>query len=86
MQSESRLLWIKGDPGKGKMMMTMGLIAELSQPESSYVVVPKKHRLIDDPESLLSSFFCHSTVPALNNALSVLRGLFTCLSHKEKVS
>ncbi|KAF2625735.1 hypothetical protein BU25DRAFT_110109 [Macroventuria anomochaeta] len=32
-QDESRLLWIKSDPGKGKTMMTMGLIAELSQGE-----------------------------------------------------
>jgi hypothetical protein len=25
-QDASRLLWIKGDPGKGKTMMTMGLV------------------------------------------------------------
>ena len=30
-QDASRLLWIKGDPGKGKTMMTMGVIAELSR-------------------------------------------------------
>ncbi|RII04488.1 hypothetical protein CUC08_Gglean011875 [Alternaria sp. MG1] len=42
-QDASRLLWIKGDPGKGKTMMAMGVIAELSRPESlSYVAVPKK--------------------------------------------
>jgi hypothetical protein len=75
-QSESRLLWIKGDPGKGKtmMMMMMGAVAELSPPESSCIVVQKKDRLVKDSEPLLS-FFCQSTVPALNNALSVLRGL-----------
>ncbi|KAF2247480.1 hypothetical protein BU26DRAFT_566454 [Trematosphaeria pertusa] len=28
---DARLLWIKGDPGKGNTMMMMGLIAELSQ-------------------------------------------------------
>ena len=74
-QDASRLLWIKGDPGKGKTMMTMGVIAELSRPGSSYVVVPKKRRRIDDLEPLLSFFFCQSTQPELNNALSVLRGL-----------
>jgi hypothetical protein len=75
-QDASRLLWIKGDPGKGKTMMTMGVIAELSRPESlSYVAVPKKRRRIDNPEPLLSFFFCQSTQPGLNNALSVLRGL-----------
>ncbi|KAJ4331972.1 hypothetical protein N0V95_009773, partial [Ascochyta clinopodiicola] len=74
-QSESRLLWIKGDPGKGKTMMTMGLIAELSCSGPSYVVVPKKRRLVDEPEPLLSFFFCQNTLPALNNAVAVLRGL-----------
>ncbi|RYN74713.1 hypothetical protein AA0120_g12228 [Alternaria tenuissima] len=78
-QDESRLLWIKGDPGKGKTMMTMGVIAELSRPESLYVVVPKKRRRMDDPEPLLSFFFCQNTVPALNNAVSVLRGLIYML-------
>jgi hypothetical protein len=75
-QDASRLLWIKGDPGKGKTMMAMGVIAELSRPESlSYVAVPKKRRRIDNPQPLLSFFFCQSTQPGLNNALSVLRGL-----------
>jgi hypothetical protein len=30
-QDASRLLWIKGDPGKGKTMMMIGLIDELSR-------------------------------------------------------
>lgn len=34
-QGDSQLLWIKGDPGKGQTMMTMGLIAELSQGEGA---------------------------------------------------
>ncbi|KAF1835058.1 hypothetical protein BDW02DRAFT_310937 [Decorospora gaudefroyi] len=79
-QSESRLLWIKGDPGKGKTMMTMGLIDELSQSESSRVVVPMKRRLVDDSESLVSFFFCQNTIPVLNNAVSVLRGLIYMLA------
>jgi hypothetical protein len=74
-QDKSRLLWIKGDAGKGKTMMAMGVIAELSRPESSYVVVPKKRRRIADQEPLLSFFFCQSTQPELNNVLPVLRGL-----------
>ncbi|KAK4181982.1 hypothetical protein QBC35DRAFT_365076, partial [Podospora australis] len=28
-QSESRLIWIKGDPGKGKTMLLCGIINEL---------------------------------------------------------
>jgi hypothetical protein len=78
-QDATRLLWIRGDPGKGKTMMTMGVIAELSQPESSYVAVPKKRRRIDDPACLLSFFFCQSTVPGQNNAVAVLRGLIYML-------
>ncbi|KAF2621734.1 hypothetical protein BU25DRAFT_353919, partial [Macroventuria anomochaeta] len=66
--SESRLLWIKGDPGKGKTMMTMGLITELSRREGS---VTKSH--------LLAYFFCQSTQPMLNNASSDLRGLIYML-------
>ncbi|KAK4207885.1 hypothetical protein QBC37DRAFT_259694, partial [Rhypophila decipiens] len=30
--SESRLVWIKGDPGKGKTMLLCGIIDELEQP------------------------------------------------------
>ena len=79
-QNKARLLWIKGDPGKGKtMIMMMGVIAELSRPQSTYAVPPnksaKRRRLIDNPDSMLSSFFCQSTQPELNNALSVLQGL-----------
>jgi hypothetical protein len=83
-QDASRLLWIKGDPGKGKTMMTMGVIAELSRRESSYIVVPKKRRRIEDPGPLLSFFFCQSTRPELNNALSVLRGLVYMLVTQRK--
>jgi hypothetical protein len=78
-QDASRLLWIRGDPGKGKTMMTMGVIAELSRLEASYVAVPKKRQLVDDPKCLLSFFFCQSTVPGQNNAVAVLRGLIYML-------
>jgi hypothetical protein len=57
----NRLLWIKGDPGKGKTMLLMGIIKELlnSPPDSS----------------LLSFFFCQATDTNLDNATAVLRGL-----------
>jgi hypothetical protein len=57
----NRLLWIKGDPGKGKTMLLMGVIKELlnSPPDSS----------------LLSFFFCQATDTNLDNATAVLRGL-----------
>ena len=66
--NDTRLLWIKGDPGKGKTMMMIALIAELSG------------RLKSNPGSgILSYFFCQSTDPRLNNAVSVLRGLIYLL-------
>jgi hypothetical protein len=57
----TRLLWIKGDPGKGKTMLLIGVISELlkSPPNSS----------------LQSFFFCQATDAKLDNATAVLRGL-----------
>ncbi|WZH44187.1 wd-repeat protein [Fusarium acuminatum] len=57
--SRGQLLWIKGDPGKGKTMLLCGLINELE----------KEHN------SLLSYFFCQATEARLSNATAVIRGL-----------
>ncbi|KAF5547693.1 vegetatible incompatibility het-e-1 [Fusarium mexicanum] len=57
--SQSQLLWIKGDPGKGKTMLLCGLINELGK----------------EPSSCLSYFFCQATEARLRNATAVLRGL-----------
>ncbi|UKZ72429.1 Vegetative incompatibility protein HET-E-1 [Trichoderma virens FT-333] len=62
----SRLLWIKGDPGKGKTMLLCGIVNELS-PET---------RLEDQKaNTLLSYFFCQATDERINSATAVLRGL-----------
>ncbi|KAK0735299.1 hypothetical protein B0T26DRAFT_798898 [Lasiosphaeria miniovina] len=37
---ESRLLWIKGDPGKGKTMLLCGIINELEQPITTNAQLP----------------------------------------------
>ncbi|KAK4667645.1 NACHT and WD40-domain containing NOD-like receptor 1 [Podospora pseudopauciseta] len=60
---QSRLLWIKGDPGKGKTMLLCGIIDELKK----------------GPNCLLSYFFCQATEAQLSNAASVLRGLIYLL-------
>ena len=60
----SRLLWIKGDPGKGKTMLLCGIVDEL------------KKSTADD---LLSYFFCQATDSRINNANAVLRGLMYLL-------
>ena len=59
---ETRLLWIRGDPGKGKTMLLIGVVKELQKLKST-----------QDPG--LSYFFCQGTDSRLNNATAVLRGL-----------
>ncbi|KAL7928858.1 hypothetical protein V8C35DRAFT_220486 [Trichoderma chlorosporum] len=59
----SRLLWIKGDPGKGKTMLLCGIIDELRK----------------EPNLTLSYFFCQATEAKLSNATSILRGLMYLL-------
>jgi archaellum biogenesis ATPase FlaH len=62
--TESRLLWIKGDPGKGKTMLLCGIIDELSK---------------STQPALQSFFFCQGTDSRINNATAVLRGLIYLL-------
>ncbi|KAM6516651.1 hypothetical protein FALCPG4_014829 [Fusarium falciforme] len=67
---QSRLLWIKGDPGKGKTMLLCGIIDELSP--STKLKDPKA-------PALLSYFFCQGTDSRINAATAVLRGLIYLL-------
>jgi hypothetical protein len=62
---ESRLFWIKGDPGKGKTMLLCGVINELKRSKTKSV--------------LLSYFFCQATDSRINYATAVLRGLIYLL-------
>ena len=78
-QGESRLLWIKGDPGKGKTMMTMGVIAELSQGPETRLSKMRDKLKFGSQSCLVTYFFCQSTRPELNTAVSVLRGLMYML-------
>ncbi|KAF7506453.1 hypothetical protein GJ744_011703 [Endocarpon pusillum] len=66
---DSRLLWVKGDPGKGKTMLLCGIIDELhnSTPRST----------------LLSYFFCQATDQRINSATTMLRGLLYMLVHQQ---
>ena len=61
----SQLLWVKGDPGKGKTMLLCGIIDELEK------TIPST--------SLIAYFLCQATEPGLNNATAVLRGLLYLL-------
>lgn len=62
------LLWIRGDPGKGKTMLLCGIIDQLQQSEHS---------------GNLYYFFCQATDSRLNDASSVLRGLLHTLISRQ---
>ncbi|KAK6448538.1 hypothetical protein FP744_10004788 [Trichoderma asperellum] len=64
----SRLLWIRGDPGKGKTMLLCGIVNDLS------------HRTRSKDQNanalhVLSYFFCQAADERINSATAVLRGL-----------
>lgn len=60
--STNPLLWINGDPGKGKTMLMIALVRELLGE-------------IRQTSSAVTFFFCQSTDSRLNKAESILRGL-----------
>ncbi|KAK3364026.1 HET-R [Lasiosphaeria hispida] len=67
---ESRLLWIKGDPGKGKTMLLCGIINELEGP-------------ITADGGNLAYFFCQATDSHINSATAVIRGLIHLLARRQ---
>jgi hypothetical protein len=62
---QNRLLWVKGDPGKGKTMLLCGIIDELKKSTAK--------------TCLLSYFFCQGSDSRINNATAVLRSLIYLL-------
>ncbi|CAG8164777.1 unnamed protein product [Penicillium salamii] len=58
------VLWIRGNPGKGKTMLLCGIIEDLA----------KSHE-----NATISFFFCQATDLRINSAKSVLRGLIYLL-------
>ncbi|RBR14438.1 uncharacterized protein FIESC28_07674 [Fusarium coffeatum] len=60
-EQEYPLLWINGDPGKGKTMSVCGIIDHISALSVS--------------DTILSYFFCDASDSNYNNATSVLRGI-----------
>ncbi|KAL7788073.1 hypothetical protein V8C43DRAFT_323873 [Trichoderma afarasin] len=82
---ESSVLWIKGDPGKGKTMLLCGIIEDLEK--------------ISGINSNLGYFFCQATDSRINSASSVIAGLIfslikqnptlfspICKQHEDKLS
>lgn len=66
---QNTLLWVKGDPGKGKTMLLCGVIDKLDEAEAHI--------------SLLSYFFCQATDARINNGTAVLRGLIHMLVRQQ---
>ncbi|KAF1960416.1 WD40 repeat-like protein [Byssothecium circinans] len=62
---QHRLLWIRGDPGKGKTMLLCGIVDELEESMAS--------------TALVAYFFCQATDSRINSATAVLRGLLYLL-------
>jgi len=67
--NKSQLLWVKGDPGKGKTMLLCGIVNELKESAAR--------------TALLSYFFCQATDSRINNATAVLRGLLYLLVNQQ---
>lgn len=55
------LLWIKGGAGKGKTMMSIGLVEELSKPQQG--------------SSIVIYFFCQNADSSLNTVEAIVKGL-----------
>ncbi|KAL2801694.1 hypothetical protein BJX63DRAFT_157636 [Aspergillus granulosus] len=68
---QSQLLWIRGDPGKGKTMLMIGIINELLQQVQS------------QPSQTIAYFLCQATDPRLNNATNILRSLIYMLVRQQ---
>jgi hypothetical protein len=66
--SKNSLLWIKGDPGKGKTMLLCGIINELQS---------------SGADGLVSYFLCQATDSRINKATNVLRGLLYLLVNEQ---
>jgi hypothetical protein len=66
-----RLLWLSGDPGKGKTMLMMSLIQEFRKPKGE--------------QHILTFFFCQNTDSRLNTAHAVLCGLLWLLVRENPV-
>ncbi|KAL7797848.1 quinon protein alcohol dehydrogenase-like superfamily [Trichoderma afarasin] len=71
---DTQVLWIKGDPGKGKTMLLCGIIDELTA---------LGYSTDQQPGVLVSYFFCEAADARSNDATSVLRGLIYLLADKQ---
>jgi hypothetical protein len=76
---QSRLLWIRGDPGKGKTMLLCGIINKLEETAAASASSASA-----SSSYLLSYFFCQATDSRINSATAVLRGLIYLLANRQR--
>jgi hypothetical protein len=67
--NEVCLLWVKGGAGKGKTMMSIGIIEELSQPQYESTIV--------------TYFFCQNADYELNTLDAIIKGLIFQLVNQQ---
>ncbi|CAG8944662.1 unnamed protein product [Penicillium salamii] len=67
---KTQLLWIKGNPGKGKTMLLCRIINELSASTNGKTTT-------------ISFFFCQAAEPSINNTTAVLRRLLYLILNKQ---
>ncbi|RCI11659.1 hypothetical protein L249_7210 [Ophiocordyceps polyrhachis-furcata BCC 54312] len=72
---QSRLLWVKGDPGKGKTMLLCSIVEKLDR------TINSKDQ---EATTMLSYFFCQNADSRVNSATAVLRGLIYMLIDQNK--
>jgi hypothetical protein len=67
------LLWIKGSAGKGKTMMSIGLVEQLERRSHPHEQPP-----------VMAYFFCQNTNYELNTIEGIIKGLILCLVTQQK--
>src|SRR5467141_2422869 len=72
---QSQLLWIKGDAGKGKTMLVIGITDELQKQ------VARSGK--SSATEVLSYFLCQGTDSRLNTATAILRGIIYLLASEQ---
>ncbi|KAM0259203.1 hypothetical protein ACHAQJ_003408 [Trichoderma viride] len=75
---EHRLLWVRGDPGKGKTMLMCGITDELDKLRTTPSVTQ------NSLSNNLLYFFCQATDERINNGAAVLRGLILMLAQQQR--
>ncbi|KAM0297321.1 hypothetical protein ACHAPM_009854 [Fusarium culmorum] len=71
------LLWLNGDPGKGKTMCMCGIINHINL---------QSKRENSGLSPILSYFFCDASYPTFNNATSVLRGIIGSIIFQDSMA